>query len=246
MTLSLNDAITTLCIVVVVVTLAAFTAIHYAKYNPANVQWNRMNLLAIFIIPFSLCCIIPQYFLFDRTDAECALLHHWAGSLYYITNGLVKVFFLARSNLIAEADSRFGKLLMASCLMNIVSAFVLFNLTAGTAVINNICVVILNPLFAINFIFIVPIMLDLAINIRFIYYLNITIRVTSTANSDATVPRRLLKVTCMLSFSAMCVSLMVIFCIFGIIALRDDSLLTPIISFELTYNACAIAWPTII
>lgn len=246
LSLTFNTLLILSMIAFIFITLILFAQVHLQNYNPKHVFWNRMNLFAAVVIAATLLSVVPQLFISGRTLPQCRLLHLLAGCFYNLTNAMVRLFFLVRSEMVVprtrSQSALWRSLLLLWTLNASLSAIGMF-LYISVAERDGVCIVEFQQTFVLLNSIVLPIAFDLVVNARFVYFVS---RTSAAAGMMDGATRRLLRVTCLLSLSTMAVSILVACVLMGAIPLRDGRQLTPILVVEQVYNACMMAWPAII
>ncbi|SPQ93934.1 Uncharacterized protein PBTT_01169 [Plasmodiophora brassicae] len=236
----LNVVVLAILLLVVVVVLILFVDTWRRRQGSTAEGWNRINAGIVVVLLFAIGTAIAQMFLEGRTEFGCRILHHVSATLSNTGASLVKVLFIARllevNKLPNKWETVLDRGLLATTFLYWILGITWLNATLRTAVVENACIVILDPTGA-AFSLLIPQFIDVVTNVRLWQVLQVV--------KSRPGVKLLVATTFASCLTSDIINVFSVLIMMQIIPL-DPSLITIWLTFELAFDACSTALPTII
>ncbi|XXQ36114.1 THH1/TOM1/TOM3 domain-containing protein [Plasmodiophora brassicae] len=235
-----KQAVLSCLLFILVAVLALFLDTWYRRHRSNVDGWKRINIGIVSVLLIAIGTTIAQMCFFGRTELECRILNHISGSLWNTSEPFVRILFIARLIEVNKMPQKLDRCvdygLVVITFLYWIVAVVLLNVTMGYAVINDLCIGIVDPA-AGAFTFMFPQIIDVVMNVRL---WQVLMKIKSR-----NAPNLLMTTTFVFFLASSIISLLSLLIIAQVIPL-DKSLFTTWLTFQQAFDVCSIALPTII
>ncbi|CEP00571.1 G-protein coupled receptors family 1 profile domain-containing protein [Plasmodiophora brassicae] len=225
---------------ILVAVLLVFLDTWHRRRGTKSEGWRRINAGIVGVLLIAIGSTIGQMFLSARTELECRILHHIAGTMWNTCVPFVRILFIARlieiNKLPREWERNVDYGLLVTAFVLWIVAVVLLNMSIRAAVIDDICIAVLDPAVT-AYTIVSPAVIDIATNVR-LWLVHMQALQRNAFRLLITTTFAFCLASCVLSLF----SVLIILCAIPL----DPAFYTVWLTFQQAFDACSIALPSVI